>query len=47
MTDVGSLIIPSRNLNEMVKALLNCGYWVKAEPVYDEKILVLIRKDEK
>jgi hypothetical protein len=47
MTDVGSLIIPSKNTLEMVTALLNCGYWVKTEPVYDEKVLLLIRKDDK
>ena len=47
MTNVGNLIVPSKNLMEMVAALLNSGYWVKSEPVYDDKVLLFIRKDEK
>jgi hypothetical protein len=47
MTDVGSLIVPSKNVLEMVTVLLNCGYWCKTEPLFDEKVLLLIRKDEK
>ena len=47
MVNIGSLIVPSKNVPEMVTALLNSGYWVKTETVFDGKVLVLIRKDEK
>ena len=46
MVNIGRLVIPSENVNEMVTALLNSGYWVKTETVFDGKVLVLVRKDE-
>ena len=42
-----SLIIPQKNLTELVTALLKCGYWIRTEEIFDEKVLVFIRKDEK
>ena len=30
----------------MVTALLDSGYWIKTEKLFDEKVLVIIRKDE-
>lgn len=46
VSNVGRLVIPTENMNEMVTALLNSGYWVKVEPLLDNKTLVLIRKDD-
>ena len=46
MADVSRLVIPSENLSKMITALTNSGYWIKTEKLFDEKVLVIIRKDE-
>ena len=42
-----SLIIPEKNIDQMVRALLDSGYWIKVEKLFDEKVLLLIRKEDK
>ena len=40
------LTIPEKNIAKIVTALLDSGYWIKTEKLFDEKVLVIIRKDE-
>lgn len=47
MANVSRLVIPVENLSKMMTALTNNGYWVKTETVFDGKILLIIREDEK
>ena len=46
MEQTSRITIPEKNLAKMVTALLDSGHWIKTEKLFDEKVLVIIRKDE-